>query len=173
MRFSRKKLGASVIETKPVDSTTRKTVIPRATVAENNSQEEINSGLKLLNGVRGTGAGGYGKDARRLFEKGKNNRMIVTNRTYPEESTLHEISHTTNTVTIPNSNNYDPSTSKIINPYYKAIASKVGEIAEENLANSRTLHILRRKTGVNKKSLDDSLNTYVVDSRKIVPKIKR
>ena len=69
MRFSRKKLGASVIETKPVDSITGKTVIPRATVAENNSQEEINSGLKLLNGVRGTG--GYGKDARDYLRKVK------------------------------------------------------------------------------------------------------
>ena len=173
MRFSRKKLGASVIETKPIDPVTKRVVIPGATVAENNSPKEINSGLILLNGIKGTGAGGYGKDARRLFEKGKNNRLIVTNRAYPEESTLHEISHTTNTVTIPNSNNYDPSISKIINPYYKVVAGKVGEVAEENLANARTLHILRRKTGVNKKLLDDSLNTYVADSRVIVPKIKR
>jgi hypothetical protein len=117
-----------------------------------------------------TGAKGYGKDARRLFEKGKNNRLIVTNRAFPEESTLHEISHTTNTVTIPNSNNYNPNISKVINPYYKLVASRVGEVAEENLASARTLHILKKN---NKNLLDDSLNTYVVDSRRIVPKIKR
>jgi len=173
MRFSRKKLGASVIETKPIDSKTGKTVTPRATVAENNSPEEINSGLGLLNDIEMTGAKRYGKDAKKLFEKGKNNRLLVTNRAFPEESTLHEISHTTNTVTIPNSNNYDPNISKVINPYYKVVVSKVGEVAEENLASARTLHTLKKKTGINKKLLDDSLNTYVVDSRRIVPKIKR
>jgi hypothetical protein len=174
MRFSKKKLGTSVIETKPLNPETGKAVIPGATVAENSSQEEINSGLRLLDGVVETNAKGYGKDARRLFESGKNRRLLVTNRTYPEESTLHEISHTTNTVTIPDSNNYDPNISKVVTPHYKTIVGNVGEIAEENLANARTLYTLRRKTeGVNKKLLDHSLNTYVQESRRIVPKIKR
>lgn len=107
-------------------------------------------------------------DKARKFKEGERNGLIVTKKDFPEVATVHELSHNLNAKYIPNYDNYDSASIRLVNPKYGSIMRNVGEIAEENLASSRTLRILRKRGNPdkNKQYLDNSINSYLNTAKK-------
>ena len=114
------------------------------------------------------------KDKARKFRKGVRNGLIVTKKDFPEVATVHELSHNLNAKYIPNYDNYDSAPIRLVNPKYGSIMRNVGEIAEENLASSRTLRLLRKRGNLdkNKQYLDNSINSYLNTAKKDAWEIK-
>ena len=61
-----------------------------------------------------------------------------------------------------------------MNPTYGSIMRSIGNIAEENLASSRTLRLLRKRGNQNKNKqyLDSNINSYLSTAKKEAWKIK-
>lgn len=158
IRFIRKHPGNSVVEVKSeplsIYLPNKKEVSPAL------SDIMKDKSVKLVNP-----SGINGKQMKLLRKHKLKKGLILTNKKYPPFYTLHEKAHNINTKTIPNSDNY--MNSKAIVPVYRKVVSSVGEVAEENLASSRALNIMKNQSTApaSKSVADKYLNSYVIGAK--------